>query len=120
MRTRIDDGAAAAGVAIKPVSRVLNNEPNVREETRERVLDAVARLQYRPKASARSLAGERSYVIALVYDNPSRNYMKEIQSGVLDACHAHRYNMVLALVGSGRDAVASDIRRVFDDHAPAG
>src|SRR3546814_13254785 len=59
----------------------------------ERVLDAVARLQYRPNASARSLAGQRPYVIALVYDNPSRNYLMEIQAGVLDACHAHRYNM---------------------------
>src|SRR3546814_6503034 len=90
MRTRIEDVAAAAGVSMKTVSRVLNNEPNVREETRERVLDAVARLQYRPNASARSIAGQRSYVIALVYDNPSRNYLMEIQAGVLDACHAHR------------------------------
>src|SRR3546814_443088 len=120
MRTRIEDVAAAAGVSMKTVSRVLNNEPNVREETRERVLDAVARLQYRPNASARSLAGQRSYVIALVYDNPSRNYLMEIQAGVLDACHAHRYNMVLAPVGSGRESVASDIRGVFAHHAPDG
>src|SRR3546814_258649 len=120
MRTRIEDVAAAAGVSMKTVSRVLNNEPNVREETRERVLEAVARLQYRPNASARSLAGQRSYVIALVYDNPSRNYLMEIQAGVLDACHAHRYNMVLAPVGSGRESVASDIRGVFAHHAPDG
>ena len=120
MRTRIEDVAAAAGVSMKTVSRVLNNEPNVREETRERVMEAVERLQYRPNASARSLAGQRSYVIALVYDNPSRNYLMEIQAGVLDACHAHRYNMVLAPVGSGREPVASDIRGVFAHHAPDG
>src|SRR3546814_4497317 len=77
-------------------------------------------LQYRPNASARSLAGQRSYVIALVYDNPSRNYMMEIQPGVLDACHAHRYNMVLAPVGSGRESVASDLRGVFAHNAPDG
>ena len=120
MRTRIEDVAAAAGVSMKTVSRVLNNEPNVREETRERVLEAVGRLQYRPNASARSLAGHRSYVIALVYDNPSRNYLMEIQAGVLDACHAHRYSMVLAPVGSGHESVASDIRGVFAHHAPDG
>src|SRR3546814_13249242 len=111
MRTRIEDVAAAAGVSMKTVSRVLNNEPNVREETRERVLDAVARLQYRTNASARSLAGQRSYVIALVYDNPSRNYLMAIQAGVLAACHAPRYNMVLAPVGSGRESV--DRKRVM-------
>ncbi len=120
MRTRIEDVAAAAGVSMKTVSRVLNDEPNVREETRQRVLEAVGRLQYRPNASARSLAGQRSYVIALVYNNPSRNYLMEIQSGVLDACQAHHYNLVLAPVGSGREPVASDIRGVFEHHAPDG
>ena len=120
MRTRIEDVAAAAGVSMKTVSRVLNNEPNVREQTRQRVMQAVDRLQYRPNASARSLAGQRSYVIALVYNNPSRNYLMEIQAGVLAACYAHHYNLVLAPVGSGTKPVASDIRGVFEHHAPDG
>src|SRR3546814_20050725 len=114
MRTRIEDVAAAAGVSMKTVSRVLNNEPNVREETRDRVLDAVARLQYRPNASARSLAGPCSSVIALVYDKPSRHYLMEIQAGLFDACHAPRYNMVRAPGESGRDSVASHIQRVVE------
>src|SRR3546814_16389050 len=120
MRTRIEDVAAAAGVSMKTVSRVLNNEPNVREETRERVLDAVARLQYRPNASARSLAGPRSYVIALVYDNPSRNYLLDIQDGVLDACHATSYHRVLPPVGKGRDSGATDLPGLSAHHDPAG
>ncbi|HVI58625.1 MAG TPA: LacI family DNA-binding transcriptional regulator [Luteimonas sp.] len=120
MRTRIEDVAAAAGVSMKTVSRVLNDEPNVREETRQRVLETVGRLQYRPNASARSLAGQRSYVIALLYNNPSRNYLMEIQAGVLDACYARHYNLVLASVGSGREPVASDLRAVFEHHAPDG
>ena len=119
MRTRIEDVAAAAGVSMKTVSRVLNSEPNVREETRQRVLEAVGRLQYRPNASARSLAGQRSYVMALVYNNPSRNYLMEIQAGVLDACQAHHYNLVLAPVGA-REPAAFDIRAVFEHHAPDG
>ena len=41
-RTSINDVAKAAGVAIKTVSRVLNNEPNVREETRAQVLAALS------------------------------------------------------------------------------
>jgi len=59
-RKTIDDVAKAAGVAIKTVSRVLNDEPNVREETRARVLAAVEALHYFPSLSARSLAGRRS------------------------------------------------------------
>ena len=53
MRNRIEDVAAAAGVSMKTVSRVLNNEPNVRQETRARVLRAVDELQYKPNPSAR-------------------------------------------------------------------
>lgn len=106
MRIRIEDVAVAAGVSMKTVSRVLNNEPNVREETRRRVEETVARMQYRPNPSARSLAGQRSYAIALAYDSPplsqesgvSLNYLMEVQNGVLEACRAQHYNLVLAPV----------------------
>lgn len=109
MRTRMEDVAAAAGVSMKTVSRVLNREPNVRPETRRRVEEAVARLQYRPNPSARSLAGQRSYVIALAYDNPSRNYLMEIQSGVLEACRGEHYTLVLAPLQFGQDGYLDDI-----------
>lgn len=85
-RTRIHDVAEAAGVAIKTVSRALNNEPNVREATRERVLAAVKRLNYHPSLSARGLAGRRSYLIGLIYENPSANYIVDVQHGAMARC----------------------------------
>ena len=120
MRSRIEDVAAAAGVSMKTVSRVLNNEPNVRDEMRQRVMKAVEQLQYRPNLSARSLAGQRSYVIALVYNNPSRNYLMEIQSGMLEACRDNHYNLVLAPVGSAKQRKAEDLKVVFEHFAPDG
>ena len=114
MRIRIEDVAAAAGVSMKTVSRVLNHEPNVREETRRRVEEVVARLQYRPNPSARSLAGQRSYVVALAYDNPSRNYLMEIQSGVLEACRAQHYTLVLAPVTFGQRGYMADITSLVE------
>lgn len=120
MRTRIEDVAAAAGVSMKTVSRVLNREPNVRPETRQKVLETVEQLRYKPNLSARSLAGQRSYVVALVYNNPSRNYLMEIQSGMLEACHAHHYNLVLAPVGAGEQGTASDIAGLFANFGPDG
>ena len=51
--------ASKANVSIKTVSRVLNGEPNVRPNVHERVMAAVAELGYRPKMSARGLAGGR-------------------------------------------------------------
>lgn len=120
MRSRIEDVAAEAGVSMKTVSRVLNNEPNVRDEMRARVMQAVEKLQYRPNLSARSLAGQRSYVVALVYNNPSRNYLMEVQSGMLEACRASHYNLVLAPVATQKQRKAEDLRAVFENFAPDG
>lgn len=119
MRSRIEDVAAVAGVSIKTVSRVLNNEPNVRVETRDKVLAAVARLGYRPNLSARSLAGQRSYALALAYNNPSRNYLMEIQSGMLEACHAQHYNLILGPIGTGRHTLP-DLAALFENSRPDG
>lgn len=105
MRVRIEDVAEAAGVSMKTVSRVLNNEPNVSERTRLAVEAAVEKLQYRPLASARLLAGRRSYLVAMLYDNPSSNYLMEVELGVLDACQSQHYNLMLAPV----DYTAKDI-----------
>lgn len=94
-RVRIEDVAEAAGMSMKTVSRVLNGEPNVREDTRAQVMRAVERLKYVPNHSARSLAGKKSYLVALIYNNPSPNYLMEVMTGVLEGCHAQRYNMLL-------------------------
>jgi DNA-binding LacI/PurR family transcriptional regulator len=60
------DVARLAGVSHQTVSRVLNNHPSVRQETRERVMRAVHQLNYRPNALARGLASRRSRVIGVV------------------------------------------------------
>lgn len=93
--TRIEDVARAAGVSMKTVSRVFNHEPNVRPETRARVETAAKAMNYRPNPSARSLAGSRSYLLSLIYDNPSASYVVEVMSGVLDACEAAHYSMMM-------------------------
>ncbi|WBB80632.1 LacI family DNA-binding transcriptional regulator [Micromonospora sp. WMMD882] len=62
----MSDVARLAGVSHQTVSRVLNNHPSVREETRQRVLRAVHQLNYRPNALARGLAGRRSRVIGVI------------------------------------------------------
>lgn len=94
-RTTIDDVASAAGVSIKTVSRVVNREPNVSEKTRTKVLEVVKRLDYRPNVAARSLASKRSYFVGLLYDNPSPNYVIDVQQGVLNRCEAAGFNLMI-------------------------
>ncbi len=64
----VDDVAKAAGVSRQTVSNVLNSPGIVRETTRERVLDAIDRLGYRPHASARRLRTRKSATIAVRID----------------------------------------------------
>ena len=66
-RITSNDVAREAGVSQSTVSFVLNGTPGqtIPEETRRRVLDAVKKLDYRPRASARSLAAGRSDVVLL-------------------------------------------------------
>ncbi len=94
-KATIDDVAALAGVSIKTVSRVVNNEPNVRPVTREKVEAAIASLNYRPNLSARSLAGNRSYLLGLVYGHPGAHYVLDIQEGVLEICRPQGYELVV-------------------------
>ncbi|RDI97985.1 LacI family transcriptional regulator [Dyella solisilvae] len=97
MRVRLEDVARATGVSPKTVSRVLNEEASVKESTRQRVLAAMESMNYRPSPAARGLAGSRSFLVALLYnnnDNPASTYLAEVQDGVLDACDAHRYSMM--------------------------
>ena len=55
-RARIDDVAGRAGVSIKTVSRVLNGEPNISPETKEKVLASIRELRYIPNPEAKKLA----------------------------------------------------------------
>ena len=60
------DVAAIAGVSHVTVSRVLNDYPNIRPETRTRVLAAIAQLGYRRNLAARALVTSRSHAIGVL------------------------------------------------------
>ena len=63
------DVAQLAGVSHQTVSRVLNEHPNVRPDTREKVLAAIRELAYRPNAAARALVTRRTYTVGVVSIN---------------------------------------------------
>lgn len=119
-RANIDDVARTAGVSTKTVSRVLNNEPNVRDAMRQRVLAAVAQLNYRPLASARSLAANRSFMVGLLYDNLSPSYIMEVQAGVLEACEAQHYSMLVQPLVSAAPDFVERVEDIVLRHQPDG
>ncbi|WP_333681802.1 LacI family DNA-binding transcriptional regulator [Dyella sp.] len=110
-RVTMSDVARMVGTSKKTISRVLNNDPNVSESLRQRVQSAVAALNYRPLLSARSLATNRSFMIGLLYDNRSPSYIMEVQLGVLEACEAEHYSMMVQPLVS---AAADFVERIED------
>ena len=101
-RATIFDVAAKAGVAFKTVSRVLNNEAGVKDETRSRVLAAIRALNYSPNIAARGLAAQKSFLVGLFYDNPSPYYMISAQLGALEKCRSAGFHLVVELFPSGK------------------
>ncbi len=95
MAVTIKDVSKDANVSIKTVSRVINNEANVADATKKRVLLSVKKLGFRPNKSAQSLRSKRSFIIALLYDNPNKSYLADVQSGIFQACKLTGYNLVI-------------------------
>jgi len=67
----IKDVAKRAGTSFKTVSRVINNDPKVRPETREKVRGAIKELGYRPNRAARMMRQQKSGVIGFIADQVS-------------------------------------------------
>jgi LacI family transcriptional regulator len=115
MRVTIKDVSRIAGVSIKTVSRVLNKEKYVRDETRLKVEAAVAELKFSPSLAARSLAGGRSSQIALIYDNHSPYYIHQIQEGVWERCKAEGVRMLAQPADVASATLAAEVGGLIDE-----
>jgi LacI family transcriptional regulator len=91
----IIDVAQESGVSYATVSRVLNNDPHVKPETRERVIHSITRLGYTVNQQARNLAGGRSHVIGLLVPDLGTGYIGEIMRGVDEALAVAQYDLML-------------------------
>jgi DNA-binding LacI/PurR family transcriptional regulator len=94
-QARIADVAARAGVGVATVSRVLNGRANVRPATRDRVLDAIRTLNYRPSSVARNLSLQRTMVIGALlpwFTNPSA--VQRVR-GIVDGLSGSPYDLMV-------------------------
>ena len=94
-RPTINDIARLAKVSKKTVSRVINDSPFVREETREKISAIIAELGFAPDPQARGLAFRRSFLIGMIYDNPTPQYVVSMQQGILDAMKGTSFELVI-------------------------
>lgn len=106
------DVAAMAGVSLKSVSRVINNEPHISAKLRSSVEAAIQALDYVPDTAARSLAGARSFTLGILFDNPSPNYTMAIVAGVYGACVRAKYHLRIDNIDSS--VPAADVTTQLD------
>ena len=98
----LEEIAELTGVSRSTVSRVINNDPNVNESTRERVWAIVRQVNFHPNAAARGLAAGRTRVLGLVipmglaalFTDP---YFPILIQGVSSACNANDQSVMLWL-----------------------
>lgn len=92
---RLQDIAASARVSIKTASRVVNGEPGVAPETEARVRRAVKALAYVPNVAARRLVRRRAFVLGVVYQNRSWNWLNDFQSGAIREARSLGYEVLM-------------------------
>ena len=96
----IYDVADRAGVAISTVSRVLNDSPDVSERTRQRVIEAIDELKFRPDRVAKTLAQQRTRSIAIAIPTFTTPFHNELLKGVRSIFMGEDHDLLLFDLGS--------------------
>lgn len=116
----VQDVARVAGVSAMTVSRVVNGGTNVRESTRDSVLQAIEQLNYSPNSAARSLAAGDATQIGLLYANPSLAYLSNFLIGALEGARKVGCHLVLEPCDGESAAEQAEATRRFASTAVEG
>lgn len=103
MAVNIYDIAKKTGLSVVTVSRVLNNNPNVRQSNRIKVENAIKELDYRPNAAARTLSSGKTGMISLVVPHLTDAFVIQVMSSVEKALKESEMFMVVASAASDAD-----------------
>jgi LacI family transcriptional regulator len=122
--------AADAGVSLQTVSRVINNEPNVRPEMKQMVQASIDRLGYVPSIAAQRMSGSRSYLILALNDRErtiadwrarqGTDWVDQMLLGGMLTCAEHGYRMILELVDTHNDHIERELLAAIAALQPDG
>jgi len=103
MTPTIHDVARLAEVSIKTVSNVMNDYPHIRPATRQRVLDAIATLDYKPNLSARGLRSGKTGLLSLIIPDLRNPYFAELADVVVRSAEARGLSVMISQSNGDRD-----------------
>lgn len=96
MTVRMKDLARDLGVSVITISKVLRNHPDIGDSTRQRVLDRIKELDYRPNAVARSLVTGRSYLVGLIVPDLLHPFFAEIAQALSGQLRKAGYYLIVS------------------------
>jgi LacI family transcriptional regulator len=104
----IEEVAKMSGVSRSTVSRVINNDPNVKESTRARVKEVIRKVDYRPNTIARRLASGRTKIIGLILPTAQSSLFTDpffpgLIQGITTVCNANDYSVMLWLTNEEQE-----------------
>lgn len=102
MAVTLHDVARLAGVSIKTVSNVVNDHPQLRDDTRLKVQAAIDALDYRPNLTARNLRSGRTGAIGLALPELSLAYFAELADDVIARAADHQLVVLIELTNADR------------------
>ncbi|HAU21238.1 MAG TPA: LacI family transcriptional regulator [Erythrobacter sp.] len=122
--------AADAGVSLQTVSRVINNEPNVRPAMKERVQASIDKLGYVPSIAAQRMSGSKSYLILALNDRErtiadwrareGTDWVDQMLLGGMLKCAEHGYRLLIELVDTHNDHVERELSAALASVQPDG
>ena len=122
--------AADAGVSLQTVSRVINKEPNVRPEMKQRVQASIDKLGYVPSIAAQRMSGSRSYLILALNDRErtiadwrerqGTDWVDQMLLGGMLKSAEYGYRMIFELVDTHNDHVERELSATIAALQPDG
>lgn len=117
MKPTIRDVAKLAGVSISTVSRVMNAPETVVPEKRQRVLEAIDRLQYQPNAFARGLIYKKSDTFGVMIPDIENPYYAGLLRGIQDAAVKLNHSVIICNTDCDKSRMLAYARNLFEKQA---
>lgn len=112
-RVTIYQVAKESGYSLATVSRVINNKSNVTDETKEKILQVIDKLGYKPSAIAQGLAKSKSTNIGIVIPSSMHTYVASMLSGMVDIARIYGYDTTLFFTSQNKNDTKDVINRVI-------
>lgn len=109
----IKDIARELGLSVSTVSRALNNDTNIRKETRDRIVAAAARMGYIKSPVAMNLKFGYTKTIGVIVPEMTTPYAALVIDGIQNVCYANRYKVMIASSGEDSRKERENVQMMF-------